>query len=79
MVSPPLPPFSLSLSPHAGAFVNVNASVVSDAQKQHRELLKANHEAKLQRERKDREAQKQRAQERKEKEKKRTQKQERRR
>lgn len=62
-----------------GAFVNQNTSVAGDAQRLHRELLKANHEAKLERDRKDREAQKQRALERKEKEKKRTQKQERRR
>lgn len=62
-----------------GSFVNPNASVAGEAQKLHRELLKANHEAKLDRDHKDKEAQKQRAQERKEKEKKRTQKQERRR
>ena len=62
-----------------GAFVNQNTSVVGDAQKLHRELLKANHEAKIERDRRDKEAQKQRVLDRKEKEKKRTQKQERRR
>lgn len=59
--------------------MNVNTSVASEAQRLHRELLKAGHEAKVERDRKSREAQKQKAQERKEKEKRRTQKQERRR
>lgn len=59
--------------------MNQNTSVSSEAQKLHRELLKANHEAKLDRDRKDKEMQKQRVLERKEKEKKRTQKQEKRR
>lgn len=60
-------------------FVNHNTSIVSEAQKLHRELMKADHEAKLERDRKGREEQTQKAQERKEKEKKRTQKHERRR
>ena len=59
--------------------MNRNTSVASEAQRLHRELLKASHDAKVERDRRDREVQKQRAQEKKEKEKKRTQKQERRR
>lgn len=70
---------SLLSSPHAGLHMNRNTSIAGEAQRLHRELLKAGHEAKLERDRKDREAQRQRAQDRKEKEKKRTQKQERRR
>lgn len=59
--------------------MNHNTSVAGDAQKLHRELLRAEHEAKIEGDRKDRETQKRRAQERKEKEKKRTHKQEKRR
>ena len=62
-----------------GVFVNTNTSVAGDAQRLHRELLKAEHDAKTERDRKDRETQKQKAQDRKDKEKKRTQKQEKRR
>lgn len=63
----------------SGVYVNRNTGVAGEAQRLHREMLKASHEAKVERDRKERELQKQRAQERKEKEKKRTQKQERRR
>ncbi len=59
--------------------MNRNTSVVGEAQRLHREVLKATHDAKVERDSKERELQKQRAQERKEKEKKRTQKQEKRR
>lgn len=64
---------------HLVGYVNHNTSIVSDAQKLHRELMKADHEAKLERDRKGREEQSQKAQDRKEKEKKRTQKHEKRR
>ena len=62
-----------------GVYENRNSSIAGDAQKLHREVLKASHDAKVERDRRDKELQKQKAQERKEKEKKRTQKQERRR
>ncbi len=59
--------------------MNLNTSVASDAQKLHRESLKASHDARLEQDHRDRETQKQKTQERKDKEKKRTQKQEKRR
>jgi len=63
----------------SGLYVNRNAAVVSEAGKIHREKLKADHEARVEKIKLDRDRQKQKAQERKEKEKKRTQKQEKRR
>ena len=62
-----------------GVYMNRNTSVAGEAQRLHREVLKASHDAKVERDRRERELQKQRTQDRKEKEKKRTQKQEKRR
>ena len=60
-------------------FENMNARLVSQAEREKKETEKAAHEVKVERDCKNREGQKQKALDRKEKEKKRTQKHERRR
>ena len=70
-------PMISNISPEV--FENMNARLVSQAEREKKEKEKAAHEVKVERDRNNREAQKQKGLDRKEKEKKRTQKHERRR